>query len=101
MLLSTIEDVGVTAFKGQIENLAGTSVLSAALQIHSVAARHASTVRSFVGKSDSEGAFDKPMSKNEVLEAVKPFFRLISSGPCELRSLCRSHRRYICPPQRL
>ena len=25
-------------------------------------------------KSGSEGAFDKPMSKNEVLEAVKPFF---------------------------
>ena len=55
MLLSTIEDVGVTAFKGQIENLAGTSVLSAALQIYSVAARHASTVRSFVGKSDLGG----------------------------------------------
>ena len=50
------------------------SVLSAALQIHSVEARHASSVRLAVGKSGSEGAFDKPMPKNEVLEAGKPFF---------------------------
>jgi hypothetical protein len=74
MLSSTIEDVGVAAFKGQIGNLAGTSVLSAALQIHSVEARHASSVRLVVGKTGSEGAFDRPMSKNEFLEAVKPFF---------------------------
>jgi hypothetical protein len=60
--------------RGQIGNLAGASVLSAARQIHSVEARHASSVRLVVGKSGSEGAFDKPMSKNEVLEAVKPFF---------------------------
>ena len=74
MLSSTIEDVGVAAFKGQIGNLAGTSVLSAVLQIHSVEARHATSVRLVVGTSGSEGAFDKPTSKNEVLEAVKPFF---------------------------
>ena len=80
MLSSTIEDVGVAAFKGQIGNLAGTSVLSAALQIHSVEARHASSVRLVVGKSGSEGAFDKPMSKNEVLEAVKRFFVRYPAG---------------------
>ena len=74
MLSSTIEDVGVAAFTGRIGNLAGTSVLSAALQIHSVEARHASSVRLVGGKSGSESAFDKPMSKDEVLEAVKPFF---------------------------
>jgi hypothetical protein len=73
-LSSTIEDVGVAAFKGQIGNLAGTAVLSTALQIHSVEARHAGSVRLLVGKSGSDGAFDKPMSKKEVLEAVKPFF---------------------------
>ena len=73
-LSSTIEDTGVAAFKGQIANLAGTSVLQTALQIHSVEARHAGSVRVLVGKSGSDGAFDKPMSKNEVLEAVKPFF---------------------------
>jgi rubrerythrin len=73
-LSSTIEDTGVAAFKGQIANLAGTSVLQTALQIHSVEARHAGSVRVLVGKSGSDEAFDKPMSRNEVLEAVKPFF---------------------------
>jgi hypothetical protein len=73
-LSSTIEDTGVAAFKGQITNLAGTPVLQTALQIHSVEARHAGSVRVLVGKPGSDGAFDKPMSKDEVLEAVKPFF---------------------------
>jgi Ferritin-like domain len=73
-LSATIEDIGVAAFKGQISNLAGTPVLQTALQIHSVEARHAGSVRVLVGKPGSDGAFDKPMSKSEVLEAVKPFF---------------------------
>jgi hypothetical protein len=73
-LSSVIEDTGVAAFKGQVGNLFGSSVLQTALQIHSVEARHASSVRVLVGKSGSDGAFDKPMTKNEVLEAVKPFF---------------------------
>lgn len=73
-LSATIEDTGVAAFKGQITNLAGTPVLQTALQIHSVEARHAGSVRVLVGKPGSDGAFDKPMSKDEVLEAVKPFF---------------------------
>jgi hypothetical protein len=73
-LSSTIEDTGVAAFKGQLSNLAGTPVLQTALQIHSVEARHAGSVRVLVGKSGSDGAFDKPMSKSEVLEAVNPFF---------------------------
>jgi hypothetical protein len=73
-LSSTIEDTGVAAFKGQVSNLAGSPVLQTALQIHSVEARHAGSVRVLVGKPGSDGAFDKPMSKSEVLDAVKPFF---------------------------
>ena len=73
-LSSTIEETGVAAFKGQLANLAGTPVLQTALQIHSVEARHAGSVRVLVGESGSDKAFDKPMSKSEVLEAVKPFF---------------------------
>jgi len=73
-LSSVIEDTGVAAFKGQVPNLAGTPVLQTALQIHSVEARHAGSVRVLVGKPGSDGAFDKPMSKSEVLEVVKPFF---------------------------
>src|ERR1700754_3518397 len=73
-LSSTIEDTGVAASKGQVPNLTGTPVLQTALQIHSVEARHAGSVRVLVGKPGSDGAFDKPMSKSEVLEVVKPFF---------------------------
>ena len=73
-LSSVIEDTGVAAFKGQVGNLVGSPVLQTALQIHSVEARHAGSVRVLVGKPGSDGAFDKPMSKSEVLEAVKPFF---------------------------
>lgn len=72
-LSSTIEDLGVAAFAGQIGNLIKTPVLQTALQIHSVEARHAASVRLIVGKSGSDEAFDKPKTKSEILEAVKPF----------------------------
>ena len=51
-LSSTFEDLGVAAYKGQAGNLQGTPVLTTALQIHSVEARHAAEVRrvrGFVG----------------------------------------------------
>jgi hypothetical protein len=72
-LSSTIEDLGVAAFAGQMGNLIKTPVLQTALQIHSVEARHAASVRLIVGKSGSDEAFDKPKTKTEILEAVKPF----------------------------
>jgi hypothetical protein len=45
-----VEDLGVAAYKGQVQNLlaagaAGKTILAAALQIHSVEARHAAGVR--------------------------------------------------------
>ncbi len=72
-LSATFEDLGVAAYKGQAGNLAGTPVLTTALQIHSVEARHAAAVRPLIGKAGWDGAFDKPKTKNEVLESAKPF----------------------------
>ena len=72
-LSATFEDLGVAAYKGQAGNLAGTAVLTTALQIHSVEARHASAVRPLVGKAGAPNAFDKPLSKAKVLAAAKPF----------------------------
>ena len=72
-LSMTFEDLGVAAYKGQAGNLAGTPVLTTALQIHSVEARHASAVRRLTGKSGWDSAFDKPKTKEEVLAAAKPF----------------------------
>lgn len=73
-LSQTFEDLGVAAYKGQAGNLMGSrEVLTVALQIHSVEARHASEVRRIGLKFGWDGAFDKPLSKNAVLAAAKPF----------------------------
>jgi len=72
-LSATFEDLGVAAYKGQAGNLAGTPVLTTALQIHSVEARHASAVRPLIGKAGYDGAFDKPKTKKQVLAAATPF----------------------------
>lgn len=70
---ATFEDLGVAAYKGQAGNLLGTPVLTTALQIHSVEARHAAAVRPLAGKPTSDSAFDKPLSKKAVLAAATPF----------------------------
>ncbi|MEQ1770007.1 MAG: ferritin-like domain-containing protein [Devosia sp.] len=72
-LSATFEDLGVAAYKGQAGNLLGTPVLTTALQIHSVEARHAAAVRPIIGKKGYDGAFDKPLSKKAVLAAATPF----------------------------
>ena len=73
-LSQTFEDLGVAAYKGQAGNLVGSKeVLTVALQIHSVEARHASEVRRIGLKFGWDGAFDKPLSKNAVLAAATPF----------------------------
>ena len=73
-LSQTFEDLGVAAYKGQAGNLMGSNeVLTVALQIHSVEARHASEVRRIGLKFGWDSAFDKPMSKAAVLAAATPF----------------------------
>lgn len=48
-LSQAFEDTGVRAYKGQAGNLKGSPFLTAALQIHSVEARHASEIRRIRG----------------------------------------------------
>jgi len=73
-LSQTFEDLGVAAYKGQAANLIESDdILTAALQIHSVEARHAAQVRRIGGKKSWDGAFDEPKTKEEVLAAAKPF----------------------------
>lgn len=121
----TFEDTGVRAYKGQAPNLLGTgAILTAALNIHSVEARHASHIRqmrkargvnikpwitgandtgvpqvaaSFAGEDNKVQAgvdittldgvggkislnaatesFDEPLTKDQVLAIVAPFFK--------------------------
>ncbi|RYE38087.1 MAG: ferritin-like domain-containing protein [Hyphomicrobiales bacterium] len=73
-LSQTFEDLGVAAYKGQAGNLISSDdLLTVALQIHSVEARHAAIVRKIGGKKSWDGAFDDPMTKEDVLAAAKPF----------------------------
>jgi rubrerythrin len=52
-LAQAFEDTGVRAYKGQAANLMSKpDLLTAALQIHSVEARHASEVRRLRGQKD-------------------------------------------------
>ena len=74
LVSQTLEDTGVAAYKGQAPALTGGGqLLTTALRIHSVEARHAAEVRRVRGVKAWNGAFDKPMSKAQVLAAVMPF----------------------------
>ena len=69
-----LEDTGVAAYKGQAPALAGGgALLTAALRIHSVEARHAAEVRLIRGQAPWLGAFDQPLSKAQVLAIAGPF----------------------------
>lgn len=71
---NALEDTGVAAYKGQAPALTGGGrLLTTALQIHSVEARHAAEVRRVRGLRPWTGAFDRPLSKAQVLAIAKPF----------------------------
>ena len=68
------EDTGVAAYKGQAPRLTGGGhLLTTALQIHSVEARHAAELRLLRRQRPWTGAFDKPLTKAQVLAKVGPF----------------------------
>lgn len=74
LVSQTLEDTGVAAYKGQAPALTGGgTLLTTALQIHSVEARHAAEVRRVRGVKSWTGAFDQPMTKAQVLAAATPF----------------------------
>ena len=75
-MAQTFEETGVGAYKGQAANLiTSNSLLTAALRIHSVEARHAAEIRRLRGEKGWTGAFDEPLSKETVMARVQPFLR--------------------------
>lgn len=73
-LAYTVENLGASAYLGQAGNIQSPEVLATALAIHSVEARHASTLGTLVKKSlTPDGAFAKPADMSTVLAAIKPF----------------------------
>ena len=66
-----LEDTGVAAYAGQVGNVKTKAILAAAASIHSVEARHAAWMRHLRQIAPAPLAFDKPLTKAQVLAAVK------------------------------
>ena len=71
----TFEDLGVSAYNGAAPQIESKEVLGAAGSIVQVEARHAAAIRFVRGQPISEGAFDKPLEMQAVLDAAKPFIK--------------------------
>ncbi len=71
----TFEDLGVSAYNGAGPQIKSKDVLGAAGSIVQVEGRHAAAIRFLRGQPISEGAFDKAMEKQAVLDAAKPFIK--------------------------
>lgn len=69
-LAQAFEDTGVRAYKGQAGNVMGSDFLTAALQIHSVEARHASEIRRIRGLKGWITQAERGMGMPEVTQPV-------------------------------
>ncbi len=71
-----IEDTGVGAYGGAAQYLKDNGdLLTAALTIHGVEARHAAYLAVLNGKIPFPAAFDKALTKDEVLKIAGPFIK--------------------------
>jgi rubrerythrin len=83
---ATVENLGAAAYLGQATRVQNTRVLEAALAIHTVEARHAAALNEVAGNgfrgggplsgSVPNGAFGKPLTRDEVLEQAAPFIKV-------------------------
>jgi Ferritin-like domain len=74
-LAQVFEDTGVSAYNGAAPMISSKEVLGAAGSIVQVEARHAAAIRLLNGEDPAPAAFDKTLSKNQVLKAVMPFIQ--------------------------
>ena len=66
----TLEDTGVTAYKGKAPLIKNKGLLATALTIHSIEARHAAWVRFIAGASPVIKSADPAATEQDVLAAV-------------------------------
>jgi len=71
-LAQTLEDTGVYAYNGAGPMIKSTDILAAAGSIVQIEARHAAAIRLMRDEAPAPDAFDKTMTVDEVLAAVKP-----------------------------
>ncbi len=74
-LAQTLEDTGVYAYNGAGPALKNKDLLAAAGSIVQIEARHAAAIRLQNKENPSPDAFDKTLTTDEVLEAVKPLIK--------------------------
>ena len=69
-----LETVGAGAYLGQVRRIASKQILSAALSIHSVEARHAAALAQFLGRPVTpDGPFASPSPSSDVQRQAQPF----------------------------
>ncbi|TVZ14839.1 ferritin-like domain-containing protein [Maribacter sp. MAR_2009_72] len=86
-LAQAFEDTGVRAYKGQAGNLLGSEFLTAALQIHSVEARHASEIRRLRGLKGWITNDERGMGMPEATQAVYNGEENITQGGVDVTTL--------------
>ena len=69
----TLENTGVAAYAGAAPDIENSDVLSAALSIHSVEARHAAFFNALNKESPFPDAFDPALDQDEVLDILDEF----------------------------
>lgn len=68
-----LENTGVGAYTGAAASISDDGLLTAALTIHGVEARHAAYLNNLVGDVPFPEAFETPLSPDEVLSIAGPF----------------------------
>ena len=82
-----LENTGVAAYKGAAPAIKNNDILSAALGIHSVEARHASFLNELNGMSPYPDAVDEAQSPEEVTKAADSYFSDDDAGSTTMSDL--------------
>ena len=77
---TVLEDTGVMAYQGQAANIKTPAILTAAISIHPVEARHAAWIRNIQGVAPAPAAFNPAADMATILAAVKGTGFISASG---------------------
>lgn len=72
---STFEELGVTAYHGQVARVKDGDILAAAASIAGVESRHAAVLAYLIDGDPFPEPFEKRMTMDQVLAAAKPFIK--------------------------
>lgn len=72
---SAFEELGVTAYHGQVPRVKDPDILAAAASIAGVESRHAAVIADLLGGNPFPAAFEKSMTMKQVLSAAGKFIK--------------------------